>query len=197
LKSLKPYFSRFGQAHHRLGRHGLLVAQAEPGVVGVGLAAISQVGAGAIADKKQIAQHFHRGTLLAFAKQSGHGQIQVLAQQVQHGGFHRGDRVDGGAQVKGLQATAASVTVCKLGAHSVHHGLHITDRLPHHQGSGIFDGRANFFAARHFTNARLARAVREDHDVAREKRAVCARQVHEHAVMSCHRNHFEVGDARG
>ena len=30
---------------------------------------------------------------------------------------------------------------------------------------------------------------------AREKRAVGARQVHEHAVMPGHRNHFQLGDA--
>ena len=45
---------RLGQAHHRFGRHGFFVAQAKPRIVCVLFAAVRQVGAGTVANEKQI-----------------------------------------------------------------------------------------------------------------------------------------------
>jgi len=85
------------------------MAQAEPLVVTVRLVAVGQVGGVAVAHIEQIAEHLHRVTLLALAEQCGHRHFEELPQQVEQGGLHRGDGMDGDAQVKGLQATASRI----------------------------------------------------------------------------------------
>ncbi len=85
------------------------MTQPKPGVIRVGLVAVGQVGGGAIAHVKQVAKHFYRVALLAFAEQGGHRHVEELTQQVEQRGFHGGDGMNGDAQVKGLQATAGGV----------------------------------------------------------------------------------------
>ncbi|MCY1214283.1 hypothetical protein D9M72_260920 [compost metagenome] len=67
--------SGFGQAHHALGRHRHFIAQAEPRVVGIGLGAVIQRGALAVADIEEVTQHLHSVALLAFAEQRGHRHL--------------------------------------------------------------------------------------------------------------------------
>jgi hypothetical protein len=52
----------------------------------------------------------------------------VLAEQVEQRRLDRGDDVDGGAQVEGLQAAAAGIAVGEALAHRAQHVLHVADR---------------------------------------------------------------------
>ena len=65
LKSLKPYFRMpLPPAHHRIRGHCLVVAKPVPVALFIRLALIRQWRQLAVADKEQIAQHFHFATLL-------------------------------------------------------------------------------------------------------------------------------------
>ena len=77
----------------------------------------------------------------------------MLAQQVQQRRFDSGHHVNGGTQVKGLQAAAAGVTVGELVAHRAEHVFILAQRFAHHQRNGILQSLANFFAPRNFTDA--------------------------------------------
>jgi hypothetical protein len=57
----------------------------------------------------------------------------VLAQQVEQGRFDGRHRVDGGAQVEGLQPAPAAVAVGKGLLHALQHLLVRADGLAHHQ----------------------------------------------------------------
>ena len=70
----------------------------------------------AVADVEQVAEHLDRVALLAFAEQRGDRHAEVLAEQVEQRRLDRGDGVDGGAQVEGLQAAAARVAVGEASA---------------------------------------------------------------------------------
>ena len=118
----------------------------------------------------------------------------MLAQQIEQSRLHRGDGVDGGAQVKGLQATSARVAVGKTRVHAVEHGLHLAQALADHQLGSVLQGGADFFAAGHFTNAGASRTVGEDEQVAGEKRTVRTREVEQHAVMPGHGDDAQLGD---
>ncbi|MOA05746.1 hypothetical protein D3C78_1253560 [compost metagenome] len=88
---------RLGLADDGLGSQRLLVAHAEPGVVGVGLVAVAEVGLAAVADEEQVAEHLHLVALLAFAEQGGDRHAEVLAEQVEQRRLQCGDRMDGDA----------------------------------------------------------------------------------------------------
>ena len=70
----------FGEPDDRGRRERCLVAQPQPIALGVGRAAIRQVGLVAVADVEKIAQHFHRAALLAFPEQRGNGNAEELPQ---------------------------------------------------------------------------------------------------------------------
>jgi hypothetical protein len=70
----------------------------------------------------------------------------VFAQQVEHGGFNGGDHVDGGAQVKGLQATARGVAVSKGAAHLVEDIFVGAEGFADNQRRRVFQSLADFFA---------------------------------------------------
>lgn len=61
------FAGRFGLLDYCLRRQRLQVALSKPGVVGVVFVAVVEVGAPAIADVKQVAEHRYRFALLAFA----------------------------------------------------------------------------------------------------------------------------------
>ena len=165
---------RFSQGHHRLGGHGCLVAQAQPRVVGLGGGVVGQVGFAAVAHKKEVAEHGHGAALLAFTQQRADGNLQVLAEQVEKGGFHRRDRVDGGAQIKRLQAPSAGIAPRKGGAHFVEHPLPVAHAGVVDERACVFQRLADGLAPGDFGHARAPRAVGEDQQIAREERSVCA-----------------------
>ncbi|MNZ79901.1 hypothetical protein D3C78_985190 [compost metagenome] len=185
-----------GQAHHRFRGQRCFVAQAEPGVIGIRLAAVVEVGLVAVANVEEVTEHFHFVALLAFAEQRRHRYAQVLAEQVEQRCFQRGDGMDGDAQVEGLQAAAAGIAVGEGLAHLVEQALVVADGLPHQQAAGVFQGLADGFAAGHFAHADIAGVVFQDHHVAGEVRAVGAAEVEQHAVLAGHGDHLQVGDAR-
>ena len=65
----------------------------------------------AVADVEEVAQHRHAVALLPVAEQLRDRHPEVLAEQVEQRRFQRGDRVDRGPQVEGLQPAAAGVAV--------------------------------------------------------------------------------------
>ena len=169
------------------------MAQALP-VVATWLAAVGQVGLLAVAHIKQIAQHGHRVALLAVAQQRCHRHAQKLAEQVKQGAFNRRDGMDGHAQIKSLVAATAAVPPGKCGAQAVENVVPVAQHLAFNQGAGVFQGVADFFATRHFTDAGAARTVGQDQQVAREKRAVRTAQVEQHAVMAGDWDDLHTGD---
>jgi len=119
----------------------------------------------------------------------------VLAEQVEQRGLQRGDGVNGDAQVEGLQAAAAGVTVGEGAAHLAEQRVVLADRFADQQGAGIVEGLADGFAARHFADADVAGAVLEDEDVAGEPGPMGAAEVHQHAVLPGDGHDGEFGDA--
>ncbi len=106
----------FGQPHHGLRRHRLLVAEVEPfGLAGLALDVV-ELALAPVADEEEIAERLDAVALLAFAEQRGDRQVEMLAEQVEQRGLDRGDRVDHHAQVEGLLAAAAGVAVGEGGA---------------------------------------------------------------------------------
>ena len=166
------------------------MAQAIPFALLIRLALIGQRRGVAVADKKQIAQHFDFAALLAIAKQRSDIDAKVLAQQVQQRRFNPGYHVNGGTQVEGLQAAAPGVAVGKLIAHRAQHILVLAQRFAYHQRRGIFQGLADFFAAGDFADAGMPGVIFDNHNIAGEVRGVRAAQVHQHAVMAGNRDHL-------
>ena len=64
----------FGESEHGFGGEGFLMAQTQPGVVGVGLAAVREVGLASVANVEQIAEDLDAGTLLAFTQKGRNRQ---------------------------------------------------------------------------------------------------------------------------
>ncbi|MNF78565.1 hypothetical protein D3C84_607530 [compost metagenome] len=188
---------RLGLANDGLGAQRFLVAHAEPGVVGIGFVAIAQVGLLAVADKEQVTEHLHRVALLAFAEQGRHRHAEVLAEQVEQRRLQGGDRMDGDAQVEGLQAAAAGVAVGEGLAHPVEQAVVVANGLPHQQGPGIFQGLADGFATGHLADADAPGVVLENQDIAGKEWAVGTTQVEQHAVVAGNRHNLQLGDNRG
>jgi hypothetical protein len=134
-----------GEAHHRLGRQRCLVAQPEPGVAAVGLAAVRQVGLAASTDVEQVAQHRDLGALLPVAEQRRDRQVEELAEQVEHRRLDRGHDVDRRAQVEGLQPTAAGVAFGEAGADSGENVAVGTHLLALEQRTGVLQRLADIF----------------------------------------------------
>jgi hypothetical protein len=133
-----------------------------------GRALVGQVGLLAVAHVEEVAQHLHRVALLAFAEQGGHRHIEELAQQVEQRGFHRGDGMDGHAQVEGLLAAAAAVAVGEGVAQAVEDALCRPMGWPTMRAR-VFQRLADLFAAGHFAHAGAAGAVGQDQQVAGEE----------------------------
>ncbi|MNT30927.1 hypothetical protein D3C72_1667440 [compost metagenome] len=121
----------------------------------------------------------------------------MLAEQVEQRRLERRHRMDGDAQVKGLQAAAAGIAAGECRAHAVQDGLVLADGLAHQQRPRVFQRLADALAARDLAHAGVAGAVAQDHDIAGEVRAMGAGQVHQHAVVPGHGHHGEFGHDRG
>ena len=115
-----------------------------------------------VADVEQVAEHLDRVALLAFAEQRRDRHAQVLAEQVEQRRFDGRDRVDGDAQVEGLQAAAAAVAVGELLLHLLQQPLLRAERLADDQFARVFQRLADLLAARHFADAGVAGAVGQD-----------------------------------
>ena len=139
----------------------------------------------------------HRIALLSFAEQRRHRHAQVLTHQVEQRRLNRGQGMDGGSQIKGLQATPPAVAIGKLLSHLVQDGLQLTDRLTLDQGTRVFQGLTDFFAAGHLTQTGVARTVGHDDDVTCEEGGMCARQVEQHAISAGNWDDAHLNDARG
>src|SRR2546427_669459 len=103
----------------------------------------------------------------------------------------------GNAQIEGLQAAPTRVAPGQgllqvlQQLEVVAHGLADEQRL------AVLQRLAYAFAARHLAHTGVARAVVDEHDVAREVGRMRAAEVHEHAVAAGDGNDFDLGDGRG
>ena len=187
----------FRQAHHRIRGHRLVVAKSVPVALFIRLALIRQRRQPAVADKEQIAQHFHFAALLPLAQQRRNVNAQMLTQQIQHRGFNTGHHVNGGAQVEGLQATPSGIAIGKRVTHGVEDIFILAQRFAHHQRNSIFQRLADLLPARNFAHARMARIIFDNDNIAGEEWRMRAAQVHQHTVMASNRNDLHGGDYRG
>ena len=176
-----------GQRHNGVGGQRLLVAQAVPGAVGVGLGVVGQIGLFAVAHVEQIAQKANPVPLDAVAQQGGHGHLQILAQQVQQGSLHRGDHVHAGAQVKGLLAPHVVLNIGREPLVEPPQGhLVVGHAGALHQVLHVLQGAGDFLAAGDLSNAGIAPVVSEHHNVAGEVGGVGAGEVELHTVLAGH-----------
>ena len=76
--------------------------------------------------------------------------------------------MDGGPLIEGLQAAAAGIAIGKAAADAVQNVVVGGDGMADHQRLRIDEGGADGFAAGHFADAGVARAVFEDDQVSRE-----------------------------
>ena len=102
--------------------------------------------------------------------------------------------MDGYAQVEGLQAATTYIAIGERGARLLQDAQIIADRLTDQQSASVLDCLADFFAARHLTNAGMSRVVLEDHDVAGEERPVRPAEIEQHAVAPGNRNDVKFAD---
>ena len=184
----------FGLANDGLGGQRGFVADARPGIVGIGLAVVSQTGLAAVADKKQVTEHFDRIALLAFAQQGRHRNAQVLAEQVEQRRLDGGHGMDGASQIEGLQAAPAAVAAFKALLHLLQHAEVTADGPANEKRTRIFERLADLFTAGNFAHAGASGVVGQDQQVAGEKRPVRAAQVEQHTVAAGNGNDAPFGD---
>src|SRR5579864_376 len=163
---------RFGKAYHRLRRQRLLMPQPKPIDPGHRLAAVEQIGSGAIANKEKIAEHLDRIALLAFSQERRHRNAEELTQKVKQRYFQRGDGMNGHALVESLQSASARIAISKAFAHRAEDVVVPPDRLADQQRPGLFQGLPNPLTAWHLTDAGAAGIVAKNHNVPCKKRRV-------------------------
>ena len=112
---------------------------------------------------------------------------------------HDKDIADKLTAVLGREVLFTGPLQLEISAHPKLHvgGLHIANALAHDQFGRVLQRRADFFAARHFANAGATCVVGEDEQIAGEEGAVCAGEVHQHAVMPRYGDDAQVCDDRG
>ena len=109
-----------------------------------------------------------------------------MTEQVEQGAFKRGDRVNGGAQVKGLVTTPAAVTIGVSSTYLIQNPVVLADGLSHNQSLCVFKRLPDFLAAWHFTNPVATRVVFKYHHVTGEKWAMCTTEVKQHVIATSH-----------
>ena len=184
--------------HDGLRGQCLVVADAVPLAVGVRLIGIGQVGLFLIAHIEQVRQEPHPLPLDAVAQQSGGGDVQEFAHQVQQRSLDGSDHMDAGAQVKGLQAADIVLDVgVQPCADFVQGLLVIHDAGADHQILHGFQCRRDLLAAGHFAHALNAVGIGQDDNVAGEVRCVRTGQVQLHAVGTGYGENFHFFYDRG
>ena len=139
----------------------------------------------AVADVEQVAEHLDRVALLAFAEQRRDRHVEVLAEQVEQRRLDRGDRVDRGAQVEGLQAAAAARRGRRTAAAPPAAGAAARRAAGRRPARAASSSVCRIFSppGTSPTPVRPALSVRIS-EVAGEERAVRAAQVEQHAVAT-------------
>ena len=102
--------------------------------------------------------------------------------------------MDGGAEVEGLQATAAGVAVGVRRSDAAQQGAERRDRLADEDLGRVDDRLPDRLAAGHLAEALASLGVGDDRDVAGEERAVGAAQVEQHRVVPGDRDDVDPGD---
>jgi len=162
--------------------------------VRVGCADVVQVGAVRVTDVEEVAEHPYGVALPAVAQERGDRDLQVLSEQVEQGGLDGRDRVHRRAQVEGLGAATARVTVGERGPDRPQDVLVVTHAGADDQGFGVAQGPRDLLTAGHLAEAGAALGVLQDDDVAGEVRGMGAGEVEEHRVPAGDRIHGEAGD---
>ena len=147
------------------------------------LAEVREVGPVRVADVEEVAEHRDAVALLAVAEQLGDGDAERLAVQVEQRRLQRGDGVDGGAQVEGLQPAAAGVAVGEPVGDLAQQAPEAGHRLADEQVGGVLDRLPDRLPAGDLAEAGAAVGVGEDRDVAGELRTVGAGEVEQHRVV--------------
>ncbi len=137
-----------------------------------------------------------RIALLTFAQQRGHGHVQVLAQQVQQGRFHRRHGVHARAQIKVCRPRPPESRSAQLLLHPLQHPLVGANGLADHQLRALPASGVSF-AAGHPAHPGAAGAVLEHDQIAGEERRVGTAQVHQHAVAARHGDGAQFVSQRG
>jgi hypothetical protein len=187
----------FREARDGLGCHRLFVAQAEPVIAGIRFASVRQFGTPAVSDVKEIAEHVDRVALLPIAEEFGNGDAQILPQEVEQSSLETRDGVDRDPKVERLLAARARIAIRETRPHIVEGPVKAADRSPDDEPAGIFERLADPFTSGHFADSGMTCAILHQDDVAREERAVCAAQVHQHTVVAGHGNDLQFGNDRG
>ena len=190
------FICRFRQAHHRIRRHRFFVTQAIPVTFIIRLALIRQRCGFAITDEEQITEHFDFATLLTIAQQRCHVYPQMLPQQIQHCRFYPGNYMNSGTQIKCLQTAPAGITIGKCITHQRQNVFVFTQRFTHHQRNRIFQRFTDFLAAGNFPYPGVTRIIFDNHNITREERCVCTTQIHQHTVMTRHRDDLHFSNNR-
>ena len=122
------------------------------------------------------------------AQQSGGGDVQESAHQVQQRGLNGGDHMDAGAQVEGLQAADIVLDVGAQPCTDLVQGLLVVgDPGAQHQMLHILQRLGDLLTAGHLAHAFHTIGIGQDDDVPGEIRCMCAREVQLHAVVTCDR----------
>ena len=178
-------------------RQGRPIAPDQP-VVGIPTAGglgplespVGQPGGRAVADEEEISEQSHPVPLAAVTEQRGDGHAEVLTEQVKQSGLDRGHRVDGGALVEGLAASAADVALAEATPDFGDQFVRSADRCAEQKRPGLLQGQPDPLAAGNLADPDVARAVVQDQQVADEDRGVRAAQVEQHAVLPGHWQDF-------
>ena len=105
--------------------------------------------------------------------------------------------MDGHAQVKGLIATTAGISVCKFLLQIVEQVLGVANALAFNPLASVFQGFANFFTTRYFADAGVTAGVGQDQDVPCEEGAMRAAEIQQHAVPTCDGNDLQFHNGGG
>ncbi|CAH0204486.1 hypothetical protein SRABI106_01606 [Rahnella aquatilis] len=78
----------------------------------------------------------------------------------------------------------------------MHQPVHARHFLAFHLSNGLHQRVVNHLPARRFADTGVPGTVLEDNDIAGEVSTVRATNIHQHAVMPCHRNDLHIRDNR-
>ena len=134
--------------------------------------------------------------MLTLPQQCGDRDAEELSQQIEQRGLDRGDCMHGDAHIKGLQATAACITVAEASPHGLQNLEVRSDGAADDHGIGIFEDLADVGAAWDLAGAGMPRIVGQQYHIAGEVRRMGSAQVEQHTVAARNRDHAHVGYTR-
>ena len=98
------------------------------------------------------------------------------------------------AQIVSLNSPSAGVSLRETPPHGIKHRTVVANRLADNESPRFLQGPSDFFASRNFTQSRVAGAVLQNDDIAREERTMGTAQVQQHAVLAGDRNDQHFGN---